>query len=100
MERAADGAPLPPTVEDWEPTAALRAGPDGLDDVRVIIAGAAHWLRPGGSLVVEIGDEQGGAAVALAEEAGLVDVAVHADLSGRDRVLAARRRPTPRARAP
>ena len=86
-----DDAPLPPTVADWEPTAALRAGTDGLDDLRLIIAGAARWLRPGGALVVEIGDDQGVAAAALAQEVGLGDVAVHPDLAGRDRTLAARR---------
>lgn len=90
-----DDAPLPPVVEAWEPVGALRAGPDGLDDLRVIIGEAAHWLRPGGALVVEIGDEQGASVAALAGDAGLFDVAVHRDLSGRDRVLSARRRSTP-----
>ncbi len=90
-----DHVALPSVVDDWEPTGALRAGHDGLDDLRVIVAGAASWLRPGGALVVEIGDEQGSAVGALAAEAGLVDVAVHPDLSGRDRALAARRASTP-----
>jgi release factor glutamine methyltransferase len=84
---------LEPAVRDWEPAGALYAGPDGLDAVRVLVAGAASWLRPGGRLVVEIGAGQGEAAVALAEAAGLVDAVVHPDLAGRDRVLAATRAP-------
>jgi release factor glutamine methyltransferase len=85
----ADGDELEPAVRDWEPAGALYAGPDGLDAVRVLVAGAADWLRPGGWLVVEIGAGQGQAAVALAQAAGLVDAVVHPDLAGRDRVLAA-----------
>ena len=37
-------------VRAWEPTAALLAGPDGLDALREVIAGAPRWLAPGGSL--------------------------------------------------
>ncbi|MFO1394942.1 MAG: 50S ribosomal protein L3 N(5)-glutamine methyltransferase [Steroidobacteraceae bacterium] len=39
-----------------EPDLALRAGADGLDVARRIIAGAAERLEPGGVLVVEVGD--------------------------------------------
>jgi release factor glutamine methyltransferase len=87
----ATGDDLPAAVRDWEPVEALFAGADGLDALRVLVAGAAVWLRPGGSLVVEIGTGQGGVAVALAEEAGLVAVVVRPDLAGRDRVLVAGR---------
>jgi ribosomal protein L3 glutamine methyltransferase len=38
-----------------EPALALAAGGDGLDAVRVILAGAARHLNPGGVLVVECG---------------------------------------------
>jgi release factor glutamine methyltransferase len=87
----ADGDELEPAVREWEPAGALYAGPDGLDAVRVLVAGAAGWLRPGGRLVVELGAGQGSSAAVLAEAAGLVAVAVHPDLAGRDRVLAAAR---------
>ncbi len=86
-----DSEPLPVEVAAWEPTGALLAGPDGLDDLRRIIAGAPAWLAPGGVLVLEIGERQGEAVVALAEQADLVDVAVRPDLAGRDRALVARR---------
>jgi release factor glutamine methyltransferase len=84
------GAVLEPAVRDWEPAAALFAGTDGLDAVRVLVRDAPAWLQPGGHLVVEIGAGQGGAAAALAQAAGLVTVAVHPDLAGRDRVLVGR----------
>ncbi len=81
------GAVLEPAVRDWEPPLALFAGADGLDALRILAAGAATWLRPGGSLVVEIGADQGGAASALAVATGLGAVVVHPDLAGRHRVL-------------
>jgi len=39
-----------------EPDLALRAGSDGLDVVRRILAGAPRHLEPGGALFVEVGD--------------------------------------------
>jgi release factor glutamine methyltransferase len=81
---------LPTEVADWEPTGALLAGQDGLDDIRLIVADAPTWLAPGGTLLVEIGETQGPAVQALAEAAGLVDVRIVPDLAGRDRVLLAR----------
>ncbi|NJD30998.1 MAG: 50S ribosomal protein L3 N(5)-glutamine methyltransferase [Gammaproteobacteria bacterium] len=39
-----------------EPALALRAGRDGLDVVRRILAGAKRHLEPGGALFVEVGD--------------------------------------------
>ena len=46
---------LPPEYAH-EPELGLRSGPDGLDVVARIIAGARAHLRPGGVLVVEVGD--------------------------------------------
>lgn len=89
----ADGVALEPVVQDWEPMGALRSGADGLDDLRVIIAGATTWLRPGGALVLEIGDTQGEVVCELARTAGLDDVELHDDLTGRIRALSARRAP-------
>lgn len=84
---------LPAVVADWEPRSALVAGPTGLEAVEEIVAGAPGWLVAGGALVVEIGETQGAAVRARAEEAGFVEVEVHPDLLGRDRVLVARWRP-------
>ena len=79
-----------PSVEEWEPAGALFAGPDGLDDVRVIVAGAREWLAPAGALVVEIGSDQGAAVANLALEAGYDAVEVRLDVAGLDRILVAR----------
>jgi release factor glutamine methyltransferase len=87
----ADGDPLEESVRDWEPVAALFGGPDGLDAIRVLVDGAASWLRPGGFVVVEIGADQGKRAAALARGNGFDEVAVRPDLAGHDRVLVATR---------
>jgi release factor glutamine methyltransferase len=87
----ADDDEIDDSVRHWEPPGALFAGPDGLRDIREIVAGATTWLRPGGWLVVEIGAAQGDAVRALAVGAGLVEVEVGADLAGRPRYLVARR---------
>jgi release factor glutamine methyltransferase len=87
----ADGEPLPAAVADWEPVAALRSGADGLDALRAIVAAAPGWLAPGGALVLEIGETQSEAVLALAQAAGLVDAVVHPDLAGRPRAVVARR---------
>lgn len=56
-----------------------------------IFAGAHTWLRPGALVAVEIEDDAGAAIAAAAAAAGLVDVAVQTDLTGRDRVVSGRR---------
>ena len=76
-------------VRNWEPASALLAGPDGLDALREVIAGAPRWLAAGGSLVCEIGAAQGAAVIALAEAAGLTAARVEPDLAGHDRILVA-----------
>jgi release factor glutamine methyltransferase len=84
---------LPVEVREWEPHAALAGGPDGLDVVRRLLAAAPAWLRPGGALLVEIGEEQGLVARELAEADGrYADSCVHRDFRGCERVLEARSR--------
>ncbi|MHC4421701.1 MAG: peptide chain release factor N(5)-glutamine methyltransferase, partial [Planctomycetota bacterium] len=61
-----------PNVRDYEPARALRGGPDGLDAIRPIIAGAGELLRSGGRLALEIADCQRDAVVHLAEATGLL----------------------------
>jgi ribosomal protein L3 glutamine methyltransferase len=51
----AEMAALPPEYLH-EPDLALRAGSDGLDVVRRLLAGAAALLEPQGALFVEVGD--------------------------------------------
>jgi len=75
----------------FEPRTALASGADGLDAIRVIVAGAPAHLVEGGWLLVEHGWEQGAAVRALFEAAGLADVATGRDLEQRDRVTSGRR---------
>ncbi|MGY8564139.1 peptide chain release factor N(5)-glutamine methyltransferase [Paracidovorax citrulli] len=75
----------------FEPASALASGHDGLDDIRLIIAGAATHLLPGGWLLLEHGWDQGAAIRALLADAGFVDVATGVDLEQRDRVSLGRR---------
>jgi len=83
----ADGDDVDPVVRDWEPHDALFAGPDGLRDLRRIVAEAPAWLAPGGALVVELAPTQAAAVAGLMVAAGLVEARVVADLAGRDRVV-------------
>jgi release factor glutamine methyltransferase len=83
---------LPAEIADWEPMDALVSGPSGLEAIEVVVAGAPAWLRRPGALVVEIGDTQAEAAVALASAAGFSSSEVRPDLSGRPRALVARLR--------
>jgi release factor glutamine methyltransferase len=86
------GSPdLDERVAEWEPAAALFSGDDGLDDIRTIVAEAPSRLRAGGSLVLEIGADQGTAVASIMRDAGFVDVEIRPDLSGRDRIAVGRR---------
>ena len=78
--------PLPAEVREHEPSSALFAGIDGLDDYRRIIPDLPRLLAPGGVAVLEIGWTQAKAVSALALQHGLLP-AVHSDLGGRPRVV-------------
>ncbi|MEM0946236.1 MAG: peptide chain release factor N(5)-glutamine methyltransferase [Pseudomonadota bacterium] len=82
-------AGLAPEVQNWEPRLALTDEGDGLSAYHAIAAGVAAHLVPGGQLLVEVGATQGARVCTLFQAAGLVDVAVHPDLDGRDRVVSA-----------
>ncbi len=86
-----DDVDLEPAVRQWEPAVALFGGPDGLDEIRHLAGQAPRWLCPGGWLVVEIGSAQGPHVVELLSAAGLDEVEIRTDLTGRDRVAVARR---------
>lgn len=77
-------------VREWEPLSALFAGDDGLDDIRVIVDGAVSWLRPGGTLIVEMSPAQVPIVCELALVAGFVAADGVVDLAGRPRAVVAR----------
>ena len=81
-----DAAEIEATVRDHEPAEALFAGPEGLDDYRVLIPQLPALLAPGGAALVEIGHTQAEAVSAIARDAGFAAV-LHHDLGGRPRAL-------------
>lgn len=83
--------PRDPEVRLHDPEVALYGGADGLDVVRAISARAARLLRPGGVLILEHGEQQGGQVRALLEADGWRAAATHPDLIGRDRTTTALR---------
>jgi len=71
--------------------AADAAGVAGFADLDVVIREAHAWLAPGGSLVCEHGDTQRRAVLQLTDLTGYRFVEDLDDLSGRPRILVARR---------
>lgn len=70
----------------FEPSSALVAGEDGLDDLRVIVAQAPAHLVAGGWLLLEHGYDQAPTVRALLVAAGFVEVASRVDLGGHERI--------------
>ena len=79
-------------VRDYEPRAALEGGPDGLACYRRIIPNAFDYLKPGGHLIIEVGDGQAEpVAQNLQAHSGFEEIKIIQDLSGKGRVVSARR---------
>ena len=74
-----------------EPPEALTAGPDGLADIRQIVAGASTHLVPGGWLLLEHGYDQAEQVRALLGAAGLEGTVSRRDLAGIERCSGAKR---------
>ncbi|MFD2417030.1 putative protein N(5)-glutamine methyltransferase [Amycolatopsis pigmentata] len=70
---------MPPEARDHEPKTALDGGPDGLDVLRRVIAGAPAWLAPGGRLLVESNERQAPDLADVIARAGLVPRVVASD---------------------
>ncbi len=81
-----DEAEIEATVRNHEPAGALFAGPEGLDDYRVLIPQLPALLAPGGAALVEIGYTQADPVTAIGRDAGFSAV-LHYDLGGRPRAL-------------
>jgi release factor glutamine methyltransferase len=75
-------------VRDFEPRAALDGGPDGLAVIRRLAPASFAALRPGGHLLLEIGETQGPAVRAILGDAGFAEVRILPDLCRRDRFAA------------
>lgn len=70
-----------------EPITALDGGPDGLDFYRQLVPQAEKTIKPGGSLLIEIGPGQGKPALELFNNWS--EAELYHDLGGRERLVAA-----------
>ena len=77
---------LPPEVK-FEPQTALYGGEDGLLFYRAIASGYKDSIKSGGSLVFEIGYNEGEAAKDILLSLGYKDVKIKKDYSENDRVV-------------
>lgn len=90
----AEAASLPPSVRDWEPPLALYSGDGGMSLTAELLRDAAPVLLPGGLLAVELDSRRVDAAARLARDDGRYEgVTIHPDMTGRGRILTARRTP-------
>lgn len=69
----------------FEPESALVSGPEGLNDIKHLVASAPDWLEHDGWLLIEHGYDQGQAVRNLFVEAGFDGVATRQDYGQRDR---------------
>ena len=74
----------------FEPESALVAGPDGLDDIREIVAAAPQHLNPGAWLMLEHGYDQGAPVRDLLQGAGFTQVESRKDLGAHERITLGR----------
>jgi len=85
---------LPREIAEFEPRVALDGGADGLVFFRRIVMGAPSFLRDGGWLMLELGEEQGGAVAEMIRDTGSFEYPrIIEDDSGLDRVIRARKGP-------
>lgn len=79
----------------FEPRAALVAGSDGLEALRLIAASAPQYLSDGGWLALEHGHDQSQRVRELLAQAGFMRVFSRADLAGIERISGGQRNGKP-----
>jgi release factor glutamine methyltransferase len=84
---------LPRDVLANEPRTALDGGPRGTMLLVRAAEAVPRWLRPGGSVLLELGGDQAGEVAAAFERVGLSGIRVHRDDDGQDRAIEARAEP-------
>jgi release factor glutamine methyltransferase len=72
-------------VSRYEPSLALDGGPDGLDLVRRLLAQGQQATSAGAVIFLEIGADQGAAALALGQSLG--EAQLYPDYAGLDRII-------------
>ncbi len=92
----AEMSDLMPEVRCHDPETALRAGPDGLDLIRRLVADAPALLKSGGFLIMEIGHDQADAVRGLLVATGRWELqTILRDGAGIERTVVARRAEQP-----
>jgi len=83
---------LEENVKAYEPRLALHAGPKGLDLYERMLSQMDGFLKPEGTLMLEIGCTQGPALQSMLTQQGLfADIQILKDFQGHDRVVVANR---------
>ena len=77
-------------VIKYDPEIALFAGRDGLDAYKTIIPNLAKFLNPDGIVVLETGVCQSNQVKNMLSEVGFINAKIAKDLSGKDRLVAAK----------
>jgi release factor glutamine methyltransferase len=87
---------LPRDVLAHEPRRALDGGSRGTTLLVRAAEAAAGWLRPGGTVLLELGGDQAHKITRILADLGFTDIRAHADEDGQDRAIeASRALPTP-----
>jgi release factor glutamine methyltransferase len=81
---------LPRDVLASEPRRALDGGWRGTTVLLRAAQAAARWLRPGGSVLLELGGDQADEVATTLAGVGLSEIRVHRDGDGQDRAIEAR----------
>ena len=77
-------------VKKYDPEISLFAGPDGFDAYKTIIPNLKKFLNPDGFVVLETGAFQSNRVKNLMNAVGLINTKIVKDLSGKDRLIAAK----------
>ena len=86
-----DNEELPPEVSRWEPSSALRAGPLGTENLSFLLNNSIEWLSADGLLILELAPMQANEMVKEAKNLNYREVQLRRDLTGRERVLMAKK---------
>lgn len=78
---------LPRDVQAFEPRQALDGGRDGTDLLIEVVRRSPRWLRPGGSLLLELGGDQADPVGSQLREAGFAGIEVMTDDDGDPRAI-------------
>mgnify|MGYP001228598902 FL=1 len=79
---------LQPEIREYEPFLALDGGEDGLDYFRYILKEVTRYLAIGGSLILEVGDDQADTVTKLVGRSGYFEsLSTVKDLKDRPRII-------------